>query len=81
MIKSSKFIYICIHIPELALMIFIVQWYLRFARRWGCKDDAREITIQREQYGGTVHLFIGAGHNPDKITSMPLTFTLNYNAS
>jgi hypothetical protein len=41
----------------------------------------REITIQREQYGVTVHLFIGTGRSPDKITSMPLTFTLNYNAS
>jgi hypothetical protein len=41
----------------------------------------REITIQREQYGVTVHLFIGTGRSPDKITSMPLTFTLNYYAS
>jgi hypothetical protein len=41
----------------------------------------RGITIQREQYGVTVHLFIGTGHNPDKITFMPLTFTLNYNGS
>jgi hypothetical protein len=29
---------------------------------------------QREQYGGTVHLFIGTEHNPHKITSMPFTF-------
>ena len=29
---------------------------------------------QREQYGSTVHLFIGAGHNPYKITYMPFTF-------
>jgi hypothetical protein len=62
-------------------MIFLIQWYLRFARRWECKDDARKITIQREQYDVTVHLFIGMGRSPDKITSMPLTFTLNYNAS
>jgi hypothetical protein len=26
------------------------------------------ITIQREQYGVTVHLFIGTGRNPDEIT-------------
>jgi hypothetical protein len=32
----------------------------------------RVITIQREQYWGTVHLFIGTRHNPDKITSMSL---------
>jgi hypothetical protein len=36
---------------------------------------------QREQYGGTVHLFIGAGRNTDTITFMSLTFTCNHNAS
>jgi hypothetical protein len=41
----------------------------------------REITIQREQYDITVHLFIGTGHSSDKITFMSLTFTLNHNAS
>jgi hypothetical protein len=46
-----------------------------------CKDDAREITIQREQYGGTVHLFIGAGRDPDTVTFISLTFTCNHNAS
>jgi hypothetical protein len=29
-------------------------------------------TIQHEQYGVTVHLFIGTGRSPDKITSVPL---------
>jgi hypothetical protein len=29
---------------------------------------------QREQYGGTVHLFIGTRYNPYKITYMPFTF-------
>jgi hypothetical protein len=62
-------------------MILIIQWYLRFIRRWDCRDDARAITIQREQYSVTVHLFIGTGCSPDKITFMPLTFTLNHNAS
>jgi hypothetical protein len=41
----------------------------------------KEITILREQYGATVHLFIGTGHNPDKITFMPLTFTCDYNTN
>jgi hypothetical protein len=36
--------------------------------------------MQCEQYGVTVHLFIGTGHNPDKITFMSLIFTLNHNA-
>jgi hypothetical protein len=39
------------------------------------------ITIQREQYSVTVHLFIGTGHSPDKITFMSLTFTANHEAS
>jgi hypothetical protein len=43
--------------------------------------DAEMITIQREQYGVTVHLFIGTGRSPDKITFMSLTFTINYKAS
>jgi hypothetical protein len=29
---------------------------------------------QREQYGNTVHLFIGTGRSPCKITLMPFTF-------
>jgi hypothetical protein len=32
---------------------------------------------QREQYGSTVHLFIGTGRSPCKITSMPFTFGSN----
>jgi hypothetical protein len=39
------------------------------------------ITIQREQYGVTVHLFIGAGRSPDKITFMSLTYTANHKVS
>jgi hypothetical protein len=31
----------------------------------------------REQYGGTVHLFIGTGHSLCKITFMPFTFDNN----
>jgi hypothetical protein len=46
-----------------------------------CKSDARVITIRREQYGGTVHLFIGAGRSPDKITSMSLLTNYNHNAN
>jgi hypothetical protein len=36
----------------------------------GC--DARAITIQSEQYNGTVHLFIGTCTAPFNITFMPL---------
>jgi hypothetical protein len=35
-------------------------------------------TSQCLQYGGTVHLFIGMGHSPCKITSRPFTFANNF---
>jgi hypothetical protein len=35
------------------------------------------ITIQREQYDFTVHLFIGTGRSPDKFTFVSLTTILN----
>jgi hypothetical protein len=41
--------------------------------------DARAITIQSEQYGGTVHLFIGTRRNPSKNTFMTLTCAHNCN--
>ena len=31
---------------------------------------------QREQYESTVHLFIGMGRSPCKITLMPFTFVM-----
>jgi hypothetical protein len=39
----------------------------------------RAITIQCEQYGGIVHLFIGTGRSPGRNTIMTLTFVHNYN--
>jgi hypothetical protein len=46
------------------------------------RDESTDVTQrrmpnQREQYGGTVHLFIGTGHSPYKITFMPFTFDNN----
>jgi hypothetical protein len=38
-------------------------------------------TIQREQYGVTVHLFTGTGRSPSKSTFMSSTFTHDRNAS
>jgi hypothetical protein len=35
------------------------------------------ITSQREQYGATVHLFIGTGRSLCKITSKPSTFVID----
>jgi hypothetical protein len=40
-------------------MIFILHLYLWLDRRWKSESDVRVITVQREQYGVTVHLFIG----------------------
>ena len=37
----------------------------------------RVSTIQREQYGGTVHLFIGTGRSLCKFTFMPFIFTID----
>jgi hypothetical protein len=51
--------------------------YLRLDSRQKSRRDVRANTSQREQYGAIVHLFIGAGHSLCKITSMPLTFTID----
>jgi hypothetical protein len=34
----------------------------------------KQMPSQREQYGITVHLFIGTGRSPCKIIPMPFTF-------
>jgi hypothetical protein len=41
--------------------------------------DAIAITIQREQYGGTVHLLIGTGRSPGRITFTTLICTHDHN--
>jgi hypothetical protein len=51
--------------------------YLRLDRRQKYKRDARASTSQREQYGGTVHLFIGTGRSLCEITFMPFMFTID----
>jgi hypothetical protein len=51
--------------------------YLRLDRKQKYKSDAQASTSQREQYGGTVHLFIGIGRSMCKITFM--SFTTSYN--
>jgi hypothetical protein len=37
----------------------------------------KQVPSQCAQYGGTVHLFIGMGHSPYKITFMPFTLGSN----
>jgi hypothetical protein len=51
--------------------------YLRLVRRQKSKCDARVNTSQREQYEGTVHLFIGTGRSLCKITLIPFMFTID----
>ena len=41
------------------------------------KRDTQASTSQREQYMGTVHLFIGIGCNLCKSTFMPFIFTID----
>jgi hypothetical protein len=43
----------------------------------GTSVTQKPMPSQREQYGSTVHLFIGTGHNPCKITPMPFTSASN----
>jgi hypothetical protein len=68
-------IHLYLHSPKhiWILTILILHWYLRLARRWRCEGL---ITNQREQYNVTIHLFIGMGHNPSKITFMTLNIYL-----
>jgi hypothetical protein len=54
-----------------------LRLYLRLDRRQRYKHDARASTSQREQYGGSVHLFIGIGRSLCKITFMPFMFTID----
>ena len=76
------------HIESLNFYILIISsWtninnsklhlYLWLDKRCELKSDVRVNTRQREQYGVTVHLFIGTGHILDKITFMSLTFAVN----
>jgi hypothetical protein len=40
----------------------------------GTSVTQKQMPSQREQYGSTVHLFIGTGRIPYKITFVPFTF-------
>jgi hypothetical protein len=44
----------------------------------GTSVTQKQMPSQREQYGSIVHLFIGTGRNPCKITPMPFTFANDY---
>jgi hypothetical protein len=66
---------------EQTSIIFKLHLYLRLDRRQKIESDVRVITSHREQYGGTVHLFIGMGHSPNKITFMSLITNHNHDTN
>jgi hypothetical protein len=51
--------------------------YLGLTEGKKSKRDAQANTSQREQYGGTFHLFIGTGRSLCKFTFMPFIFTID----
>jgi hypothetical protein len=55
--------------------------YLRLDIRQKSKRDAQVNTSQREQYGGTIHLFIGMGRSLVKITFMSLMTSYNHDTN
>jgi hypothetical protein len=57
-------------------MVIELHLYLWLDRRQKYKRDARASTSKREQYGGTVHLFIGTGRSLCEITFMPFMFNI-----
>jgi hypothetical protein len=54
---------------------------LRLDKRQKFKRDARVNTNQREQFGCIVHLFIGTGRSPVKITFMSSTTSYNHDTN
>jgi hypothetical protein len=58
-----------------------LNFYLRLNRRQKSKHDTRANTSQHEQYGGTVHLFIGTGHSPVIFTFMSLMTSYNHDTN
>jgi hypothetical protein len=52
--------------------------YLQFDGKLRYMRDAKsECQVSPEQYGSTVHLFIGKGRSPCRITFVPFTFINN----
>ena len=54
-----------------------LQMYLQLEGDESTSVTQKRMPNQREQYGGTVHLFIGTGHSLCKITPIPFTFGSN----
>jgi hypothetical protein len=55
----------------------LLQVYLRLEGSKNTSVTQKQMPSQREQYGSTVHLFIGTGRSTCKITSRPFAFDNN----
>jgi hypothetical protein len=66
------------------LISILLLWRIEIKSNYKCTFGLKEgkstsvtqkqMPSQREQYRSTIHLFIGTGRNPFKITPMPFTF-------
>jgi hypothetical protein len=62
------------------LLLWKIEMISNYKYTFGLKEGKstsvtqKQMPSQREQYGSTVHLFIGTGRSPCKITPMPFTF-------
>jgi hypothetical protein len=75
----TSFIFLYYHIININNIK--LHLYIQLDRRQKSKRDARMNTSQHEQYGGTVHLFIGTGRSPIKITFMSLMTCYNHDTN
>jgi hypothetical protein len=70
-------------IINLFLLVIFVQTVTNYKCTFSLMESKGTIVTrgrmlsQPEQYGSTVHLFIGKGHSPCRITFMPFTFINN----
>jgi hypothetical protein len=55
----------------------LLQVYLRLEGSKNTSVTQKQMSSQHEQYGNIVHLFIGTGRSPCKITFRPFTFDNN----
>jgi hypothetical protein len=65
------------------LLLWKIEMITNYKCTFGLKEGKstsvtqKQMPSQREQYRSTVHLFIGTGRSPCKITLMPFTFANN----
>jgi hypothetical protein len=69
-------------IINLFLILLLIWTRINYKYTFGLKEKSTSVTQKwmpspREQYGNTVHLFIGTGRSPCKITIMLFTFINN----